>query len=104
MVEVEALGRSATVLLVDLSMSMPMRDNFVPAKRMAMALQTLISSTFPRDYLGIVGLLRGRPRDPTRRGAHGHVGLRLRHQPAARAGPGAAACWPTSTAPSRSLW
>jgi uncharacterized protein with von Willebrand factor type A (vWA) domain len=34
---------------------MPMRDNFVPAKRMAMALQTLISSKFPRDYLGIVG-------------------------------------------------
>ena len=54
-VEVEALSRSATVLAVDLSMSMPMRDNFVPAKRMAMALQTLISSKFPRDYLGIVG-------------------------------------------------
>ncbi len=54
-VETEALARSATVLLVDLSMSMPMRDNFVPAKRMAMALQTLISSRFPRDYLGIVG-------------------------------------------------
>jgi uncharacterized protein with von Willebrand factor type A (vWA) domain len=54
-VETEALARSATVLLVDLSMSMPMRDNFVPAKKMAMALQTLISSKFPRDYLGIVG-------------------------------------------------
>ena len=54
-VEVEALSRSATVLCVDLSMSMPMRDNFVPAKRMALALQTLISSKFPRDYLGIVG-------------------------------------------------
>jgi uncharacterized protein with von Willebrand factor type A (vWA) domain len=54
-VETEALARSATVLLVDLSMSMPMRDNFVPAKRMAMALQTLITSKFPRDYLGIVG-------------------------------------------------
>ncbi|HUD18793.1 MAG TPA: VWA domain-containing protein [Acidimicrobiales bacterium] len=54
-VESEALARSATVLLVDLSMSMPMRDNFVPAKRMAMALQTLISSKFPRDFLGIVG-------------------------------------------------
>ena len=54
-VETEALARSATVLLVDLSMSMPMRDNFVPAKKMAMALQTLISSQFPRDYLGIVG-------------------------------------------------
>ncbi|HEY2213826.1 MAG TPA: VWA domain-containing protein [Acidimicrobiales bacterium] len=54
-IETEQLARSATVLLVDLSMSMPMRDNFVPAKRMAMALQTLISSKVPRDYLGIVG-------------------------------------------------
>ena len=54
-VEVEALSRSATVLCLDLSMSMPMRDNFVPAKRMAMALQTLISSKFPRDFLGIIG-------------------------------------------------
>ncbi|MGH9089861.1 MAG: vWA domain-containing protein [Acidimicrobiales bacterium] len=54
-VETEALARSATVLLVDLSMSMPMRDNFVPAKKMAMALHTLIASRFPRDYLGIVG-------------------------------------------------
>jgi len=54
-VETEALTRSATVLAVDLSMSMPMRDNFVPAKKMAMALQTLISTRFPRDYLGIVG-------------------------------------------------
>jgi len=54
-VETEALARSATVLAVDLSMSMPMRDNFVPAKKMAMALQTLITTRFPRDYLGIVG-------------------------------------------------
>ena len=54
-VETEALARSATVLLLDLSMSMSMRENFVPAKRLAMALQTLISSRFPRDYLGIIG-------------------------------------------------
>ncbi|HVC13533.1 MAG TPA: hypothetical protein VND62_01595 [Acidimicrobiales bacterium] len=54
-VETEALARSATVVAVDLSMSMPMRDNFVPAKKMAMALHALISTRFPRDYLGIVG-------------------------------------------------
>ena len=53
-VETEALARSATVLCIDLSMSMPMRDNFVPAKKMAMALQTLISTQYPRDYLGLV--------------------------------------------------
>jgi len=54
-VETESLTRSATVLLLDLSLSMPMRDNFVPAKKMAMALHTLISTRFPRDYLGLVG-------------------------------------------------
>ena len=54
-IETEALTRSATVLLLDLSLSMPMRDNFVPAKKMAIALHTLISSRFPRDYLGLVG-------------------------------------------------
>jgi uncharacterized protein with von Willebrand factor type A (vWA) domain len=54
-VETEALSRAATVLAVDLSMSMPMRDNFVPAKKMAMALHALIATRFPRDFLGIVG-------------------------------------------------
>ena len=54
-IETEALTRSATVLLLDLSLSRPMRDNFVPAKKMAMALHTLITSRFPRDYLGLVG-------------------------------------------------
>ena len=47
--------RSSTVLLLDLSMSMPMRDNFLPAKKVAIALHHLISSQFPRDYLGVVG-------------------------------------------------
>jgi uncharacterized protein with von Willebrand factor type A (vWA) domain len=51
----EHLTRSSTVLMLDLSMSMPMRDNFLPAKKVAMALHSLISSQFPRDYLGIVG-------------------------------------------------
>lgn len=51
----EHLTRCATVLLVDLSLSMPMRDNFLAAKKVAMALHSLISSQFPRDYLGIVG-------------------------------------------------
>jgi uncharacterized protein with von Willebrand factor type A (vWA) domain len=51
----EHLTRSATVLMLDLSMSMPMRDNFLPAKKVAMALHSLISSQFPRDYLGLIG-------------------------------------------------
>jgi uncharacterized protein with von Willebrand factor type A (vWA) domain len=51
----EHLTRSSTVLMLDLSMSMPMRDNFLPAKKVAMALHYLISTQFPRDYLGLVG-------------------------------------------------
>ncbi len=51
----ENLTRSSTVLMLDLSLSMPMRDNFLAAKKVAMALHSLISSQFPRDYLGIVG-------------------------------------------------
>ena len=51
----ETLTRSSTVLMVDLSLSMPMRDNFLAAKKVAMALHSLISSQFPRDFLGIVG-------------------------------------------------
>ncbi len=46
--------RSSTVLMLDLSLSMPMRDNFLPAKKVAMALHSLITSQYPRDYLGIV--------------------------------------------------
>ncbi|HWG74719.1 MAG TPA: VWA domain-containing protein [Acidimicrobiales bacterium] len=51
----ETLTRTSTVLMVDLSLSMPMRDNFLAAKKTAMALHALISSQYPRDYLGIVG-------------------------------------------------
>ncbi len=51
----EHLTRASTVLMVDLSLSMPMRDNFLAAKKVAMALHTLISTRFPRDFLGLVG-------------------------------------------------
>ncbi|MHB1498947.1 MAG: VWA domain-containing protein [Acidimicrobiales bacterium] len=54
----EALTRSATVIMLDLSLSMPMRGNFVAAKKMAVALHALISARFPSDYLGIVGFAR----------------------------------------------
>ena len=53
--QTELIVRSATVLMLDLSLSMPMRDNFLPAKKVAMALHALISMQFPRDYLGLVG-------------------------------------------------
>jgi uncharacterized protein with von Willebrand factor type A (vWA) domain len=51
----EHVVRSSTVLMLDLSLSMPMRDNFLAAKKVAMALHSLISTQFPRDFLGIVG-------------------------------------------------
>ncbi len=53
--QTEQLVRTATVLMLDLSLSMPMRENFLPAKKVAMALHSLISMQYPRDYLGIVG-------------------------------------------------
>ena len=37
---------------------MPMRDNFLPAKKVAMALHALITSQFPRDYFGLVAFGR----------------------------------------------
>jgi uncharacterized protein with von Willebrand factor type A (vWA) domain len=50
----EMSTRSATVLLLDVSMSMPMRGNFLPAKKVAMALHSLITSQFPRDFFGMI--------------------------------------------------
>ncbi len=50
----ESTVQAATVLMLDLSLSMPMRDNFLPAKKVSMALHSLISTQFPRDYLGVV--------------------------------------------------
>ncbi len=52
--ETEHVSRASTVLMLDLSMSMPMEGRFVPAKKVAMALHSLISTQFPRDYLGVV--------------------------------------------------
>ena len=46
------------MLLLDVSLSMPMRDNFLSAKKVAMALHALITSQFPRDYFGLVSFGR----------------------------------------------
>jgi uncharacterized protein with von Willebrand factor type A (vWA) domain len=53
--EYEATRRSATVFAIDLSLSMAMRGNLAPAKKMVLALTQLISSKFPRDFVAIVG-------------------------------------------------
>ncbi len=51
----EGITRSATVLMLDLSLSMPMRGNFQAAKRVAIALDGLIRNQYPKDSLHIVG-------------------------------------------------
>ena len=59
----EHLTRSSTVLMLDLSLSMPMRDNFLPAKKVAMALHSLISIAVPPRLPRHRRVLRDRP-DP----------------------------------------
>jgi uncharacterized protein with von Willebrand factor type A (vWA) domain len=54
----EQVTRSATVLMLDVSLSMEMRGRFLAAKKVAMALHALISTQFPRDYLGMVSFGR----------------------------------------------
>lgn len=53
--EAERRVRAATVLLLDMSFSMPLRGNWIPAKKVALALQSLISSKFPEDRFYVVG-------------------------------------------------
>ncbi len=53
--QTEYLTQCATVLMIDMSWSMPMRGNFFAAKKVALALDALIRSQFPRDNLYIVG-------------------------------------------------
>ena len=51
----ELITQTATVLMVDLSWSMALRGSFQSAKKVAMALHHLISSTYPRDSLYVLG-------------------------------------------------
>ena len=53
--EYEAARRSSTVFAIDLSLSMAMRGNLVPAKKMVLALTQLIRSKYPRDFVAVVG-------------------------------------------------
>ncbi|MDP8905084.1 MAG: VWA domain-containing protein [Chloroflexota bacterium] len=53
--ETESTARAATVLLVDMSRSMLQRGCFVAAKKVALALDMLIRTRFPRDELHVIG-------------------------------------------------
>ena len=51
----ELVTQSATAILVDVSRSMLFRGCFLAAKKVTLALDSLIRSTFPKDDLYIVG-------------------------------------------------
>ncbi len=51
----EESTRTSTVLLVDMSRSMLLRGCFVAAKKVAVALDTLIRTQYPRDDLTVIG-------------------------------------------------
>jgi uncharacterized protein with von Willebrand factor type A (vWA) domain len=51
----EQLTQTAAVMMVDLSWSMALRGSFQAAKKVALALQNLISTQFARDSLYIIG-------------------------------------------------
>ncbi|MBW3574854.1 MAG: hypothetical protein KY450_08315, partial [Actinobacteria bacterium] len=79
--QTEAATRAATVVMLDVSLSMAMRDNFLAAKKVAMALHALISSQFPRDFLGMVSFGRlARELDVSRSGVFAHFGSKQRLQ------------------------
>jgi len=51
----EQLSQTSTVLLLDMSRSMLLRGCFLAAKKVAVALNTLIRTQYPRDHLAVVG-------------------------------------------------
>ncbi len=53
--ESERSTRAATVLLLDMSWSMSWDGRFAAAKKVALAMDSLMRSLHPRDYFGIVG-------------------------------------------------
>ncbi|MDP8970589.1 MAG: hypothetical protein M3N52_08895, partial [Actinomycetota bacterium] len=81
--EAERRVRAATVLLLDMSFSMPLRGNWVPAKRVALALHSLISSKFPEDRFYVVGFSdyarRLQPRDLLAAGWERVYGTNMQH-------------------------
>ena len=53
--ETDATTTTSTVLLLDMSWSMSWEGRFAAAKKVAMALESLLRSRYPRDYFGMVG-------------------------------------------------
>jgi uncharacterized protein with von Willebrand factor type A (vWA) domain len=55
LIEAESATITATALLLDLSFSMPLRGHWVSAKKMALALHSLIEGRYPQDHLYLIG-------------------------------------------------
>jgi uncharacterized protein with von Willebrand factor type A (vWA) domain len=53
--EADAVTTASTVLLLDMSWSMSWEGRFAAAKKVALAMESLIRSRYPRDYFAIVG-------------------------------------------------
>lgn len=53
--ETRRATRTSTVLLLDMSWSMSWEGRFAAAKKVALALETLMRTRFPRDWFGMVG-------------------------------------------------
>ena len=91
----EQMTQTSTVLLVDMSRSMLLRGCFLAAKKVAVALDTLIRTQYPRDHLAVIGFAYyAREIRPGRACRADLARLRIRHEPAAwpaprKADPGA---------------
>ena len=53
--EMDYSAQTTTILLLDMSWSMSWAGRFPAAKRVALAMDQLIRSSFPRDHFGVVG-------------------------------------------------
>ena len=83
MIEAEQRTETATALLLDLSFSMPLRGHFVHAKKMALALHSLIEGRYPHDTLYLIGFSdyarRLQPEDLTAPGFERVYGTNMQH-------------------------
>ena len=83
LVEAEQRTETATALLLDLSFSMPLRGHLVHAKKMALALHSLIEGRYPHDTLYLIGFSdyarRLRPEDLTATGFERTYGTNMQH-------------------------
>lgn len=79
----EHLVNSATVLLLDLSLSMMISGSFLAAKRLAFALHSLIATQFPKDFFTVIGFSivahEIRPNELANASWDGDYGTNLQH-------------------------